>query len=136
MNKNRSQAEVSITETPKVQQTIPEARATTQFETGKETKTNEEPQKSSRVEERKEQKLKKSLETQLQLQPLKIDASEFEGFAKGYCDKLTPQMRDSFYDVPTLFKKMEEGYERHYLKIIAYHDGKKMAHGLACVNVD
>ena len=45
-------------------------------------------------------------------------------------------MRDSFYDVPTLFKKMEEGYERHYLKIIAYHDGKKMAHGLACVNVD
>ena len=45
-------------------------------------------------------------------------------------------MRESFYDVPTLFKKMEEGYERHYLKIIAYHDGKKMAHGLACVNVD
>lgn len=31
---------------------------------------------------------------------------------------------------------MEEGYERHYLKIVAYHDGKKMAHGLACINVD
>ena len=51
-------------------------------------------------------------------------------------EKLTPEMRDSFYDTRTLFKKMEEGYERHYLKIIAFHHGKKMAHGLACVNVD
>ena len=31
---------------------------------------------------------------------------------------------------------MEKGYERHYLKIVAFHDGRKMAHGLACVNVD
>ena len=52
-------------------------------------------------------------------------------------DKLTPEMKESFYDIPTLFKKMEDGYERHYLKIVAFHkDGKKMAHGLACVNVD
>lgn len=31
---------------------------------------------------------------------------------------------------------MESGYERHYMKIIAYHNGVKMGHGLACVNVD
>ena len=31
---------------------------------------------------------------------------------------------------------MEDGYERHYLKIVAFHNGKKMAHGLACINVD
>jgi len=31
---------------------------------------------------------------------------------------------------------MEDGYERHYLKIVAYHNDKKMAHGLACVNYD
>ena len=51
-------------------------------------------------------------------------------------DKLTPEMKESFYDIPTLYKKMEDGYERHYLKIVAFHNGKKMAHGLACVNVD
>ena len=45
-------------------------------------------------------------------------------------------MRDSFYDFQTLYEKMESGYERHYLKIVAFHNGKKMAHGLACVNVD
>lgn len=45
-------------------------------------------------------------------------------------------MRDSFYEPEKLFELMENGYERHYMKIIAYHDGKKMAHGLACVNVD
>jgi len=31
---------------------------------------------------------------------------------------------------------MEDGYERHYLKIVAFHDGRKMAHGLACVHID
>ena len=31
---------------------------------------------------------------------------------------------------------MESGYERHYLKIVAFHEGKKMAHGLACVAID
>lgn len=45
-------------------------------------------------------------------------------------------MRDSFADPETLFKIMEGGYERHYLKIVAYHEGRKMAHGLACVNID
>ena len=35
-----------------------------------------------------------------------------------------------------LFELMESGYERHYLKIVAYHEGRKMAHGLACVNID
>ena len=45
-------------------------------------------------------------------------------------------MRDSFASPDLLFKQMEAGYERHYLKIIAYHEGRKMAHGLACVNID
>lgn len=31
---------------------------------------------------------------------------------------------------------MEDGYEKHYLKIIAYHDGKKLAHGVACINIE
>ena len=31
---------------------------------------------------------------------------------------------------------MEKGYERHYLKIVAFHEGRKMAHGLACVHID
>ena len=32
---------------------------------------------------------------------------------------------------------MESGYERHYMKIIAFDTiGRKMAHGLACVNID
>ena len=32
---------------------------------------------------------------------------------------------------------MESGYERHYLKIVAFEtNGRKMAHGLACVNID
>ena len=70
------------------------------------------------------------------MQPLKIDSTEFVQFAQGYMDKLTPEMKDSFYDIQNLYKKMEEGYERHYLKIVAFHNGKKMAHGLACVNVD
>ena len=32
---------------------------------------------------------------------------------------------------------MESGYERHYMKIIAFDKNeRKMAHGLACVNID
>ena len=83
-------------DTPNSQSNIPIVRASTAFETAidnktnKENEANEEPQKSSRAEEKREAKLKKSLETQLQLQPLKMDASEFEGFAKTYCEKLTP----------------------------------------------
>ena len=92
MNQKSSQPEV---DTPKVQPTMPMVRASTAFETAIDNNTNkkdanEEPQKSSRAEEKREAKLKKSLETQLQLQPLKMDASEFEGFAKTYCEKLTP----------------------------------------------
>ena len=45
-------------------------------------------------------------------------------------------MRDSFASPELLFKQMESGYERHYLKIVAFHEGRKMAHGLACVNID
>ena len=83
-------------DTPNSQSTIPIVRASTAFETAidnntnKENDANGEPQKSSRAEEKREAKLKKSLETQLQLQPLKMDASEFESFAKTYCEKLTP----------------------------------------------
>ena len=72
----------------------------------------------------------------LLLQPLKLHAAEFVDFCKDYYQKLVPEIRNSFYDPETLFKVMEAGYERHYLKIVAYHDGRKMAHGLACVNVD
>jgi hypothetical protein len=70
------------------------------------------------------------------LQPLKISPGEFLEFANDYYQKLVPQMRDSFYDPETLFKLMESGYERHYMKIVAFHEGKKMAHGLFCFNVD
>ena len=65
-----------------------------------------------------------------------MQPSEFIEFANEYYQKLTPEMRGSFYDPDTLFKRMEAGYERHYMKIVAFHEGKKMAHGLACVNVD
>ena len=75
-------------------------------------------------------------EVKLLLQPLKLHAAEFIEFAKDYYQKLVPEIRDSFYDPEKLFEKMEDGYERHYLKIVAYHDGRKMAHGLACVNID
>jgi len=47
-----------------------------------------------------------------------------------------PDVRDSFVGPEKLFTLMEGGYERHYLKIVAYHEGRKMAHGFACVNVD
>jgi len=70
------------------------------------------------------------------LQPLKLHAREFVEFCKDYYQKLVPEIRDSFYPAERLFELMESGYERHYLKIVAYHDGRKMAHGLACVNVD
>ena len=75
-------------------------------------------------------------DVKLLLQPLKLHAAEFVDFCKDYYQKLVPEIRNSFYDPETLFKVMEAGYERHYLKIVAYHDGRKMAHGLACVNVD
>lgn len=70
------------------------------------------------------------------LQPLKIRPDEFLEFAQDYYQKLVPEMRDSLYDAETLYKLMESGYERHYLKIVAFHEGKKMAHGLACVAID
>ena len=65
-----------------------------------------------------------------------MDETEFVNFATDYYAKLVEPMRNSFYDPETLFRKMEDGYERHYLKIVAYHNGKKLAHGIACVNVD
>ena len=67
---------------------------------------------------------------------MKIKPSEFLTFANDYYTKLVPSLRDSFYGVEQLYELMEAGYERHYMKIVAYHNGKKMAHGLACVNVD
>jgi len=70
------------------------------------------------------------------LQPLKIKPSEFLEFAKDYYSKLVPSIRDSFYPPEQLFEIMESGYERHYMKIVAFHEGRKMAHGLACVNID
>ena len=91
---------------------------------------------NSQSELLKEKKVEESMSTELSLQPLKIDTKEFMQFANDYTNKLTPEMKESFYDNLTLHKKMEEGYERHYMKIIAFHKGKKMAHGLACVNVD
>jgi hypothetical protein len=42
----------------------------------------------------------------------------------------------SQYDHTTLFDKMEDGYERHYMKIVSFAEGKKMGNGLACFNVD
>ena len=67
---------------------------------------------------------------------MKLKPSEFVDFATDYFGKLLPEMRDSFHNPEQLFKIMEDGYERHYLKIVAFHEGRKMAHGLACVNVD
>ena len=84
----------------------------------------------SAVEEEKKE------EVELLLQPLKIKPTEFVDFATDYYGKLLPEMRDSFQSPDQLFKLMESGYERHYLKIVAFHEGRKMAHGLACVNVD
>lgn len=75
-------------------------------------------------------------EVKLILQPLKLSAREFVDFCKDYYDKLVPDVRNSFYEPERLFTLMEDGYERHYLKIVAYHEGRKMAHGFACVNVD
>jgi hypothetical protein len=31
---------------------------------------------------------------------------------------------------------MEDGYERHYMKIVSFRDGNKMGNGFACFNVD
>jgi hypothetical protein len=72
----------------------------------------------------------------LQLQALKIKVHEFRAFAEEYYKRLLPEMRDSQYDIDSLIEKMEDGYERHYMKIVAFHNGQKMGHGLACVNVD
>ena len=53
-----------------------------------------------------------------------------------YKVKLLPEMIRSCTNHEALQKKMEGGYERHYMKLVAYHNGKKYAHGLALVNVD
>lgn len=45
-------------------------------------------------------------------------------------------IRDSQYDHQMLYAKMEDGYERHYIKIVSYADGRKMGNGFACFNVD
>lgn len=45
-------------------------------------------------------------------------------------------MRDSQYDLPSLCAKMEDGYERHYMKIVSFKDGQKMGNGFTCFNVD
>ena len=86
--------------------------------------------------QQEEQKTEAEEEVKLLLQPLKLQSSEFVEFCKDYYQKLVPEIRNSFYDPEKLYEVMEGGYERHYLKIVAYHDGRKMAHGLACVNVD
>lgn len=65
-----------------------------------------------------------------------MDISEVEEFCEEYMTHLTPAMRGSNHDIKTLLKLMESGYERHYLKIVAFHNDVKKAHGLACVNVD
>jgi len=31
---------------------------------------------------------------------------------------------------------MEDGYERHYIKIVSFKDGEKRGNGLVCFNVD
>ena len=75
-------------------------------------------------------------EIKLVLQPLKIDISRYVEFATEYEQKLTDEQKNSFDDIMTTLKKMEDGYERHYIKLVSYAGGRKLAHGLACINVD
>ena len=65
-----------------------------------------------------------------------MDIDMFPEFMTSYQKKLVPEMARSCTNHESLIKKMEGGYERHYMKLVAYHSGKKFAHGLACVNVD
>jgi len=72
----------------------------------------------------------------LVLQPLKIDISKYMEFATEYHAKLTPEMRNTFNEIMPTLEVTEAGYERHYIKLVSYAGGRKLAHGLACINVD
>ena len=60
--------------------------------------------------------------------------------ADNYFEKLPHVIRESCYAYSgkTLLEKMEEGYERHYIKLVAYTgaNNSKEAYGMACINVD
>lgn len=53
-----------------------------------------------------------------------------------YKNRLVPSMRASNNDSDSLFKDMEEGYDRHYMKIVSFRDGVKYGNGMVFLNVD
>jgi hypothetical protein len=72
----------------------------------------------------------------LLLEPLLIHVEEFATFYNIYSQRLSASIRDSQHEIDNLCAKMEDGYERHYLKIVSFREGKKVGNGLVCFNVD
>jgi len=78
-------------------------------------------------------------EVKLQLEGLKLDTTDFEKYAKDYVATLPHEMRESCGGadiVAPCFKKMEEGYERHYMKFTGLSGGNTSDFGLVCINID
>ena len=68
---------------------------------------------------------------------MNVDPDEFIIFCNTYYPRLMPEARLSCLAPKELFKLMESGKERHYMKIVSFcKAGTKRGHGLACINVE
>lgn len=70
------------------------------------------------------------------LSPLRLTVEQVPEFYQKYSLKLDPRMRNCQHNSKVLIKKMEDGYQRHYLKIVSYREGMKCGNGLVFFNVD
>ena len=61
-----------------------------------------------------------------------MDHSGLKKYIEDFYELLDPNILKSNHDPDKVFELTENGYERHYLSIVA--NGK--VHGLACVNYD
>eukprot|EP00347_Sterkiella_histriomuscorum_P021246 403334687 len=68
------------------------------------------------------------------LEPLGLKESEFPLMMKNYMSTLDVRMLQSFYDCDLLVQKQDNGYERHYLKLI--NEKTNQQEGIAIFNID
>lgn len=78
----------------------------------------------------------KTYEPVLELESMRIKVEEVPEFFSFYKTRLLPSVRASNNESEQLFADMEEGYERHYMKIVSFRDGAKYGNGMVFLNVD
>lgn len=69
---------------------------------------------------------------QFKLEPLDLHEKEFPTYMRDYFKKIDQRLVHSYYDVEQLLMKQENGYERHYVKLM--HKGAMC--GIALFNCD